>query len=40
MKMSGKKYLGIGEEPQITQEQKERLVQRALKTIFTNLLKI
>lgn len=40
MKMSGKKYLGIGETPQVTQEQKERLVQRALKTIFTNLLKI
>lgn len=36
-KMSGKKYLGVGENVHITQEQKEDLIARSLNTIFTNL---
>lgn len=36
-KMSGQKYLGVGESIQITQAQKENLVERSLHTIFTNL---
>ncbi len=35
--MSEKKYLGIGDEVQFTQEQKEDVLKRSLKTIFTNL---
>ena len=37
LKMSEKKYLGIGDEVQFTQEQKEDVLKRSLKTIFTNL---
>lgn len=39
-KMSGKKYLGVGENVQITQEQKEDLITRSLNTIFKNLSKL
>ena len=37
LKLSEKKYLGIGENVQITQEQKENVLRRSLKTIFNNL---
>lgn len=37
LKLSEKKYLGVGDELEITQEQKKDVMQRSLKTIFNNL---
>ncbi|RDU59498.1 hypothetical protein [Helicobacter marmotae] len=37
LKLSEKKYLGIGQEVDISKEQKEDVIKRCLKTIFTNL---
>ncbi len=37
LKLSEKKYLGLGEDVQITQEQKENVLKRSFRTIFANL---
>ncbi|TLD97394.1 hypothetical protein LS71_001185 [Helicobacter jaachi] len=37
LKLSEKKYLGVGDDLQITREQKEELVKRSLNTLFSNL---
>ena len=37
LKLSGQKYLGLGEEVNVSQAQKEDLVKKSLNTIFTNL---
>lgn len=40
LKLSEKKYLGMGDELQITQEQKENVVKRSFRTIFSNLFNL
>lgn len=40
MKLSGKKYLGLGEKVEVTYEQKSGLVKKSLYSIITNLSKI
>lgn len=37
LKLSEKTYLGLGENVQVTQGQKEEVIRRSLKTIFANL---
>lgn len=37
LKLSEKKYLGVGDELEITQEQKQNVIRRSLRTIFNNL---
>ena len=37
LKMSEKKYLGVGDELEITQDQKQNVIRRSLRTIFNNL---
>lgn len=37
LKLSEKKYLGLGDNIQVTAEQKENVLRRTLNTIFTNL---